>query len=146
MSDKKEYTDEEIMNISEDEILQRLLGGYKFPEETVFLKDIGVPLTFKGLDEKTLTKLKNRCTYPVKKGNFTVQELDSDEYNAVVVAAACTNFDFNNPKLLNPLGLSSGAEYLRRKLPAGILTTLVNKVLELSGFGNDKVKNVEIKN
>ena len=146
MSDKKEYTDEEIMSITESDILERLLGGYKFPEETMFLKDIGVPLTFRGVDEKTLSNLRKKCTYPVKKGNITVQELNSDEYNAAVVVYACTNFDFNNPKLLEPLGLSSGIEYLRRKFPAGVLTTLINKVLELSGFGDNAVKDVEIKN
>ena len=146
MSNLTEKEEKEILNLAEDEIYNRLIGGYEAPEETVVLQDIGVALKLKGLTDKELGKVKKTCTYTTRENGWVVTKFNDEEYDSRIIIAACKNIDFNSPKLLDPLGLSSGVEFLRRKFPAGVIAQLVNKVLELSGYGDDGIKNVDAKN
>lgn len=53
-----------------------------------------------------------------------------------------TNLEWNNPKLLQSKNVSEGMQYIRRRLLAGGITNLVNKILDLSGL-NDEIEETE---
>ncbi len=71
------------------------------------------------------------------------KEVDGATYDANVVIKATTNFDWGAAK---PENYSTTAEFVVRKLPAGILSGLARKVLELSGYDDELEEEETIKN
>lgn len=126
--------------MTEEEILNKLIGGCEAPKSTFLLKRLGVQITLKGLTEKEISILKVQCTYDRK--------LNEDEFNSALILAATTNFNWNNEKLLNAYGASSGKALIGKILLAGEIVNLTRLILELSGFSNsiekveDTIKNL----
>lgn len=130
MQEKKQ-----IQQMSEEEILGKLMGEYTAPRKTYFIDRLQIPIEMKGLTEKEISKLRVQCTYDNK--------LDSNEFDAALIYASTTNFNWNNEKLLNAHQASSGKELIRKILLAGEITSLTRIVLELSGF-TSSVNEVEV--
>lgn len=125
----------QVQQLSEEEILNRLMGEYKAPEKAYFIERLNIPIELKGLTEKEISKLRVQCTYDGK--------IDNNEFDAALIYASTTNFNWNNEKLLNAHQSSSGKELIRKILLAGEITILTRKVLELSGF-TSKINEVEL--
>ena len=139
-------TDEQIMNMKEEDILAKLMGTYEVPEATVFIDRMEIPVTLKGLSEKEISKIRKECTYTRKVKGKIEDKFDGNEFDAGLIIASTTNFDWNNSKLLESAKASDGKQFILRKLLAGERTNLVNKVLDLSGY-NDELSDAEdIKN
>ena len=78
-----------------------------------------------------------------KKVNGKLEEkINGDDYDAAIIVAATTNFDWNNPELVKKLEVSDGKKVVLKRLLPGERTFLVNKVLELSGY-NDDIEEIE---
>ena len=74
------------------------------------------------------------------------KELNDEEFNAAIIEAATVSPNWGDKKLLSTFRLSSGREVIKRKLLAGEMMALADKVMELSGF-DDELEEIEnIKN
>lgn len=139
--------EEKILNMKEEDILNQLLTGEEeLPTATVILDRLKIKLELKGLSEKEISSIRKECSTRKKIKGIWSEKLNDNEFDAGLIVGATNNFNWNNPKLLNSLNVSDGKQYIRRKLLAGEITNLVNKILDLSGF-NDEIEDAEdIKN
>lgn len=139
--------DEQILSMKEEDILAKLMGTYETPTTTVILDRLGqIPVTLKGLTEKEISNIKKECTYSRKVKGQTIEKLNGNEFDAGLIIAATTNFNWNNPKLLDSIKASDGKQFIRKKLLAGEISALTDKILELSGFNSELEEAEDIKN
>lgn len=139
--------DEQIINMKENDILSKLMGTFEVPEATFIIDRLGIPVNLKGLTEKEISKIRKECTYTRKgKGGKIEEKLDGNEFDAGLIIAATTNFDWNNKELLESSKASDGKQFIRKKLLAGEISLLTDKILELSGFNNELEEVEDIKN
>lgn len=139
--------DEQILNMKENDILSKLMGNFEVPEATFIIDRLGIPVNLKGLTEKEISKIRKECTYTRKgKGGKIEEKLDGNEFDAGLIISATTNFDWNNKELLESSKASDGKQFIRKKLLAGEISSLTDKILELSGFNNELEEVEDIKN
>lgn len=142
-----EKIDEKILDMKEKDILAKLMGTYEVPTATVILDRLGqIPVTLKGLTEKEISKIRKDCTYQRKFKGKIEDKFDGNEFDAGLIIAATTNFDWNNKDLLDSAKTSDGKQFIRKKLLAGEISSLTDKILELSGFNSDLEEAEDIKN
>lgn len=138
-----------MLQMKEDDILAKLMGDYTVPAKTYEIKRLGIRIDLKGLQDKELKALKKECMMKPKKINGRWEEkINSDDYDAAIIVASTTNFDWNNPKLIEKYRVSDGKKVVLNRLLPGERTFLVNRVLELSGFNDDieEIDDDDIKN
>lgn len=139
----------EILAMKEDTIISKLMGDYAVPTGNFNIKRLGIPIDLKGLKESELKVLRKECMMKPKKVNGRIEEkINSTDYDAAIIVASTTNFDWNNPKLVEKYSVSDGKKVVLKLLLPGEITNLVNRVLELSGFNDDieEVYEDDIKN
>lgn len=146
MEDNKKITDEEILNMTEEDIITRLMEPTKAPQATYFIERVGVPVTLKGLSEKEINRIRKECTYVRKERGKRIEKLDDEEFNAALIEAATITPNWNNEKLLDSLKVSDGRQFIKKKFLAGETSAMGDKVLELSGFDNELEQIEDIKN
>lgn len=135
---------DEIVRLTDEEILQKLLAVDEVPERTVSLKRIGIPVTLKGLTGKQVFSIRERCTTVVKeKRGGSRRELDEEAFNCSLIATATVKPNWADPKLTAKFRASSADEVIKRLLLAGEIAQLGDLVLELSEFNTEleEVKN-----
>lgn len=133
----------EELVMQEQSILNVLMGECEVPTKNYTIKRLGIQIDLKGLTDKELKALRKECMMKPKKVNGKWEEkINGDDYDAAIIAAATTNFDWNNPKLVEKLEVSDGKKVVLKRLLPGERTFLVNKVLELSGY-NDDIEEIE---
>lgn len=141
-----ELTDEEILEMTEEDIINKLMEPTEVPEKTYMLDRIGIPVTLQGLSEKDIQRLRRECTKEVGKRGNKRKELNEEEFNAALIEKATVKPNWGSKKLLDQLGLSSGREVIKRRLLAGEMVALGDKVMELSGFDDELEEVDNIKN
>lgn len=143
INELEERTDEEILKMTEDDIINKLIGQeLEAPTKQVILERLGIPIILKGLSEKEINGAMRECTRRQKvKGKYE-EVLDKDELNAVLIKKATVTPNWDNEKLLAAKKVSSGDEYIRRVLLGGETAKLGEIIMDLSGF-NDGVDEVE---
>ena len=129
--------DNAILQMKEEDIIAKLKGEFEMPTAKIIIEELAIPVILKGLTRKEMEKERRKSIHGKK------QELNNAEYDANVVIAATTNFDWG---LAKPENISTTAEFLMRKLPAGVLSNLAGKVLELSGYNDELEEAEDIKN
>lgn len=141
---EKEFND--IENMSDDQILEKLLNVGEVPTKTVFIERIGIPVKLKALTVKQVSKLREKCTFKQKVKGREIVKFNNDAFNIGLIVQATVSPNWDNPKFLDALKISSGEELVSRKFLAGELDSLGDEVLDLSGY-NDELKDIEeIKN
>lgn len=133
-----------MLELTDDEILQKLLDVDTVPERTVSLKRMGIPVTLKGLTGKQVFSIRERCTITVKeKRGRSQRELDEEAFNGALIATATVKPNWGDPKLMAKFHASSAEEVIKRLLLAGEIAQLGDLVLELSEFNTEleEVKN-----
>lgn len=143
--------EQKILDMKENDIINALLGEREIPTATVIVdldknKGISIPIVLKGLTRKEMDRIKKAATKKRKIKGVFEEKIDSAEYDAGVVVGATTNFDWENPKLLDSVSASDGKQFLMKKLLAGEINALAGKVLELSGFDDELEEAEDIKN
>ncbi|MCT4593183.1 MAG: hypothetical protein N4A57_02765 [Anaeromicrobium sp.] len=144
MENNKRITEEEILNMTEENIIAKLMEPTEAPEATYLIDRLGIPITLKGLSEKEINRIKRECTYTRKERGKRVKELDDEEFNAALIEVATVKPNWNDKKLLDALKASDGRQVIRKKFLAGETSAMADKVLELSAFDNDleEIKNL----
>lgn len=124
-------------NLSEEQILQRLLDADTIPERTVTLPRLGIPITLRGLTGKQVFSIRERCTERRQRRGQVIERLDEEQFNTALIAAATVKPNWGDPKLLAKFQASGPEEVIKRILLAGELAALGDVVLDLSGFNTD---------
>lgn len=140
-----EMTEEEILKMTEDDIINKLLDPLDVPEKTYALDRLNIPVTLKGLNEKDIQRIRKECTTTKKNRGQTIKELNEEEFNAALIEKATVKPNWGDKRLLSQHNLSSGRELIKRRLLAGEMAALGDKVMELSGY-DDELEEVDIKN
>lgn len=132
----------------EEDILAKLMGEeFETPKGKATLERLGIQLELKGLTGDELSKIRKECTRKRKVNGKWEEKLNNAEYDAGVIIAATTNFNWNNQKLLSKFEMSDGKQFIIKKLLAGEKNALVEAILQLSGFNEDlEVTEDDIKN
>ncbi|GAC42274.1 phage tail assembly chaperone [Paenibacillus popilliae] len=97
-------------------------------------KDVdGNPLKFtiKAMTPAEFEDVRKRATRILKNKQV---EFDSRKFNLSIAINNTVNPDFKDAESIKKLGVNTPEEYVQRVLLAGELTTLVQKINELSGF------------
>lgn len=138
--------DLEKVEMTEDEIIEKLMEEAPIPEATYLIDRLKIQVTLKGLSEKEINRVKKECTYERKVRGNKIKELDDEEFNTALIEKATVKPNWNNEKLLSALKASDGRQVIKRKFLAGEIASLGDKVLELSKF-DDELEEIEnIKN
>lgn len=143
MEIEEEMTEEEILEMSEEDIISKLLEPTDVPEKTFAIDRLGIQVTLKGLSEKEIQRIRKECTAERKNRGNRIKELNEEEFNAALIEKSTVKPNWSDKRLTQSMGLSSGREVIKRKLLAGEMVALGDKVMELSGF-DDELE--EIKN
>ena len=133
-----------LLDLTDEEILQKLLDVDSVPERTVSLKRLSIPVTIKGLNGKQIFSIRERCTITVsEKRGRKHRELDEEAFNSALIAAATVKPNWGDPKLLTKYRASGPEEVIKRLLLAGEMAQLGDLVLEVSEFNTEleEVKN-----
>lgn len=130
----------------EEDILAKLMGVSETPEAIIQIPRLGIELKIKALTQREITEIRKECTTRKKEKGVYVEKVNNSEYDAGIIVGASTNFNWNNPRLLESIQSSDGKAYISRKLYPGEISFLVNKILELSGFNDELQEKEEIKN
>lgn len=145
----EKLNDEQIMNMKEKDILAKLMGTFKTPTVTVVVEIEGlgqIPVKLKGLSSKEISKIRKECTYTRKVKGTIEEKLDGAEFDAGLIFAATTNFNWNDSGLVEYHKSSDGKQLIRKILLAGVISSLTDKIMEVSGY-NDELEEIEdIKN
>ena len=140
---KLEVTEEELVEMTEEDIINKLLEPTDVPERTYLLDRLGIQVTLKGLSEKEIQRIRKECTVETKHRGQRIKELNEEEFNAALIEKATVKPNWGDKRLLSAMNLSSGREVIKRKLLAGEMMSLGDKVMELSGFDEEleEIKN-----
>ncbi|MEN6325787.1 MAG: hypothetical protein ABFD18_06235 [Syntrophomonas sp.] len=133
----------DIKDMTDDQILQRLLDADTVPEKTVTIPRLGVPVTLKGLTGKQVFNLREQCTHRYKERGRDVQRLDEEAFNCGLIALATVKPNWGDQQLMTKFNASGPEEVIKRILLAGELAMLGDEVMDLSGFN---LEAEEIKN
>lgn len=98
-----------------------------------FKNEQGNPLKFmiKAMTPAEFEEIRKKATQ-IKKGKNI--EFDSQKFNLSIAINNTINPDFKNADSIKKLGVATPEDYIQRVLLAGELSTLVQKINELSGF------------
>lgn len=139
---------EKMQNMSEDDVIDALLGVGDIPTKTVVMERFGIPVKLQALTGKQVSQIRKDNTHKVKIKGTKLEEdkLDSENFNVGLIEKATISPKWSNEKLLDKFRASDGKEVMKRLLLAGELDSLADQVLDLSGY-NDGVEEIEdIKN
>ncbi|BFH66255.1 hypothetical protein J27TS7_11010 [Paenibacillus dendritiformis] len=132
--------------LNEQEILDSLFEtASNLPEETVFIKRLGMRAVLRGLTSSKVDAIRERCTVRKTIKGQTTEKVDTEQFNAALIKEATSSLEvqglklsgWGDERLTSRLKLSGGEEVIRRMLLAGELDAVGDKVLEISGFGVD---------
>lgn len=143
---KKDIKEENINVMTEDDIINKLMEVTKVPEATYQVDRLGIQVTLKGLSEKEINTIKAECTYTIKARGQNQEKFKESEFNAALIEAATKKPNWNDKRLLEHFNASDGKTIIKKKFLAGEISSLGDRILDLSGF-NDELDEIEdIKN
>lgn len=119
--------------MAHDDVLRALLDTEDTPQRDVPMKRLNTVFRIQAIDGKTINRIREQATYPVKGGT----KMDEEKFGALVIEKACVNVPWSDKALLDKYGVSSGAEVIGRRLLAGEIARLTAEILDLSGFNDD---------
>lgn len=123
--------------LTEEQVLQRLLDADTLPERTVRLERLGIPVRLRGLTGKQVFSIRERCTERKEKRGQSVSRIDEEMFNVSLIAASTISPNWGDTKLLSKYAASGPEEVIKRLLLAGELSALGDVVLDLSGFNTE---------
>ncbi|WP_239616149.1 phage tail assembly chaperone [Cohnella mopanensis] len=124
-------------NLTDEQVLQRLLDADSLPERTVRLERMDIPVKLRGLTGKQVFSIRERCTERKERRGQTTERLDEELFNVSLIAASTVSPNWGNPQLLAKFSASGAEEVIKRILLAGELSALGDVVLDLSGFNTE---------
>ncbi|SEO98600.1 phage tail assembly chaperone [Propionispora vibrioides] len=142
-NEEKVNEENSLLELTDEEILQKLLEVDSVPERTVSLKRLGIPVTLKALTGKQIYNIRERSMITVKTKRGRSRELDDEAFNCGLIAAATVKPNWGDAKLLSKFRASGPEEVVKRLLLGGEVAQLSDLVLEISEFNTEleEIKN-----
>lgn len=109
-------------------------------EEEVFVSERLGKFKVKAMTADEYSDYQKRCQGKMDKKGIT---FDAPKFNLLIVAGQTVYPDFSNAELLKQAGCSTAIDFIKRKLKAGEIAELGNKICEISGFDSDINEDVE---
>lgn len=132
--------------VSDDDLLDKLLGAPDEETKQVYMKRFGAYFTVKAISSEEYSRLEKRCKYPVKNARThqIEEKTNQDMLSNLLILAACTKPDWNNPKLLAKYSTDDPARVIRKRLYIGEISQLTEAIMDVSGFddGLEEAKNL----
>ncbi|MFS1513917.1 phage tail assembly chaperone [Chengkuizengella sp. SCS-71B] len=125
-----------------EEVLRSLLETDLKPEHNIYMKRFNIHFHIQALDGKTINKIREQASYPVKNGE---KRLDEEKFGALMIEKACLVPKWTSPELLEAFG-PTPADVILKRLLAGEIAKLSTEILHLSGFTDEEEVVDEIKN
>lgn len=122
-----------------DNLTEEVVISSRFKDE----KGNPLKFTIKAMTPVEFEDIRKKATR-IKKGKQV--EFDSQMFNLSIAINNTVNPDFRNAESIKKLGVATPEDYVQKVLLAGELSTLVQKINELSGFDvgmNDLVEEVK---
>ncbi|MEC0310185.1 XkdN-like protein [Paenibacillus lautus] len=122
-----------------DNLTEEVAISPRFKDE----KGNQLKFTIKAMTPAEFEDIRKKSTQ-IKKGKKV--EFDNQLFNLSIAINHTVNPDFRNAESIKKLGLATPEDYVQKVLLAGELSTLVQKINELSGFDvamNDLVDEVK---
>lgn len=126
-----------IINMTDEQILQRLLDADNVPEKTITIPRLGIPVVLRGLTGKQVYTLREKCTNRYKERGQAVERLDEEAFNVGLIAQATVKPNWADTQLISKFNASGPGEVIKRVLLAGELSMLGDAVMDISGFNLD---------
>lgn len=132
--------------ISDDELLDKLLGAPDDTTKQVYMKRFGSYFEVKAISSEEYSGIEKRCKYPVKNARThqIEEKTNQDMLSNLLILTACIKPDWNNPKLLAKYGTDDPAKVIRKRLYIGEISQLTEAIMDVSGFddGLEEAKNL----
>lgn len=109
-------------------------------EEEIFVNNRIGSFVVKPMTAEQFNDYSKRCRSKVNKKGM---DFDSAKFNLLIVAGQTIKPDFNNAELLKKAGCATASELIEKKLLAGEIATISEKISEISGFNADINEKVE---
>ena len=103
-------------------------------EETIYVNERVGSFVVKPMTSAQFDEYSKRCRSKVNKKGV---DFDGGKFNLLIVAGQVVKPDFNNAELLKKAGCATAAELIQKKLLAGEIAALSEKISEISGFNTD---------
>lgn len=103
-------------------------------QEEVFVNNRVGTFTIKPMSSAQFDEYSKRCRSKVNKKGM---DFDTAKFNLLIVAGQTVKPDFNNAELLKKAGCATASELIEKKLLAGEIAVLSEKISEISGFNTD---------
>lgn len=122
-----------------DNLTEEVVVSPRFKDE----KGNPLKFTIKAMTPAEFEEIRKKSTH-IRKGKQV--EFDNQLFNLSIAINNTINPDFRNAESIKKLGVNTPEEYVQKVLLAGELSTLVQRINELSGFDvgmNDLVEEVK---
>lgn len=103
-------------------------------QETVYVNERLGSFVVKPMTSAQFDEYSKRCRSKVNKKGV---DFDGGKFNLLIVAGQVVKPDFNNAELLKKAGCATASELIQKKLLAGEIALLSEKISEISGFTTD---------
>jgi hypothetical protein len=124
--------------------LDLLLGTSEDVKKNVYMKRFGFDFEIKALMPEEMNKITQRATRLKGKGQ---KSFDEDLFNYLTIVKACIVPNWEEPKLLEALGVHDGVEAVKKKMLFGEVAHLLGEIGSLNGFDqSDEEQIEEVKN
>lgn len=114
----------DVDNITDEVFVSKRLGTFKVKAMTA--------------DEHS--NYQKRARGKIKKDGV---DFDNTKFNLLICAGQIVEPDFNNAELLKKTNCSTGADLIKKKLLAGEIATLADKICQISGFDSDLQEDID---
>lgn len=132
------------MTKTNQDILKALLAANNDVRTTVPMKRFGIDFELKALTPDEANKITERSTRLTGKGQKTFNE---EMFNYLTIVKACVVPNWEDPELLDALGVIDPIDAIKQKLLFGEVAQLLQAIAELNGFDKDDAEQIdEIKN
>lgn len=103
-------------------------------QETIYVNERLGSFVVKPMTSAQFDEYSKRCRSKVNKKGV---DFDGGKFNLLIVAGQTIKPDFNNAELLKKAGCATASELIQKKLLAGEIALLSEKISEISGFNTD---------
>lgn len=125
-------------------LLDALLNADANETKDVFIKRLGTTVTVKEITLDQFNEAKEAAVTVTGNGKKAKQHVNEARMGAVIVQHGVVDSPFSNADLMLKVGAMEPVECVEKTLKVGEIITLMNAILELSGFGEDGEVSEEI--
>lgn len=126
--------------LTNQDILKALLDAPKEVKKDVFMKRFGINFTLRALEPDEADRIKQRATRLTGKGK---KHFDEDLFNYLSIAKTCVVPNWEDPALLEALGVHDAVAAIKKQLLFGEVAQMLIEIAELNGLDKSEDEQIE---